>query len=113
MQFSKRTFGEMNLPGPRDQIATLEDVLAAWCSPSEAVLFRVGNVSGNMSDALAQSISLLKYIQQIRSAMVPALGQWGWLCARFLGAFTAYHNICCLPCPNSFLRNAGRCTSSY
>ncbi|POE07531.1 pilus assembly protein [Pectobacterium odoriferum] len=74
---SKRTFGEMNLPGPCDQIATPEDVLAAWCSPLEAVLFRVGNVSGNMSEALAQSISLLKYIQQIRSAMVPALGQMG------------------------------------
>ncbi|AFI91604.1 type II secretion system F family protein [Pectobacterium colocasium] len=83
---SKRTFGEMNLPGPRDQIATLEDVLAAWCSPSEAVLFRVGNVSGNMSDALAQSISLLKYIQQIRSAMVPALGQMGLVVCSISGS---------------------------
>ncbi|WP_338539484.1 type II secretion system F family protein [Pectobacterium cacticida] len=74
---SKRTFGEIGLPGPRDQIATLEDVLAAWCSPLEAVLFRVGNVSGDMSEALDQSISLLRYIRQIRSAMVPALGQMG------------------------------------
>ncbi|MFC0146156.1 hypothetical protein ACFFJR_19120, partial [Pectobacterium cacticida] len=35
------------------------------------------NVSGDMSEALDQSISLLRYIRQIRSAMVPALGQMG------------------------------------
>ncbi|HBM3184846.1 TPA: type II secretion system F family protein [Klebsiella oxytoca] len=73
--FNKRTFGELGLPGPQNKVARPEDVLALWCSPLEAVLFRVGNVTGNMSDALAQSVSLLEYTQEMRRAMLPAVAR--------------------------------------
>lgn len=76
---NKQTFGELGLPGQPDKVAQPEDVLALWCTPLEAVLFRVGNTSGNMSDALSQSVTLLEYIQDMRKALGPALAQGGLL----------------------------------
>ncbi|WP_373859334.1 pilus assembly protein [Klebsiella variicola] len=82
---SKRTFGELGLPGDPTRIATPEDVLGLWCSPVEAVLYRVGAITGNMSDALAQSISLLGHLRQMREAMAPAIAQFSLLLLTFPG----------------------------